>query len=237
MTSTRKIFLDSAQRSYGETYNYAIGLREPIHNIKGIRLAECYLPNSFYNITNDNKEIKITDGGGTDTLSIAIGNYPISTLLTTLQTAANASGTLSETYTFSYSTITGLVSISATGNFSITTGNLFSKLGFVSNTGLASSHTATAIADLRPTKSIYVAIQNISIYSNFNAIVNGVIGKVENNDTFLSILTTDIDYEMINMRNTNSISSFEIALYDDNGRILSNNGINWNLTLELEIEE
>jgi hypothetical protein len=230
--STRKIFIDSSLRDYGQTYDFTVSLREPIHNVKGIRLAEADIVNSFYNVNNIS--ISITDGGGTDIITPANGYYAISALLTAIQTAANASGTLTETYTFSYNSVSGKVSVSATGNFTMS-GALAEKLGFVLPLISASSFTASRIADLRPTKNIYIAILNLPVYSNFNSIVNGVLGKVSNNDVFLSTLTTDIDYEMVSLRNVNSIDSIQFVLFGDDGTVLDNNGVDWTATLEIEM--
>lgn len=238
MNSRRKIFIDSSQRSYGETYNFNMLLREPIHNVKGIRLTEAYIPNSFYNVNSTfGNTITLTDGGGTDTLTISSGNYPISTLLSTIQTAANASGTLSQTYTLTYSGVTGKVTISCTGNFSITTTSLSSKLGYKVSTGLNTSHVGDSLADLRPTKNVFVAILNLPVYSNFNEVVNGCIGSVPISETFLSTMRSDIDYDMIQLRNTNTIDSLNICLFDDQGRILENNNVEWSCCLEIEIDE
>jgi hypothetical protein len=238
MNSTRKIFIDSSQRSYGNAYNFNMLLREPIHGVKGIRLSEAYIPNSFYNVCSSfGNTITLTDGGGSDTLTISDGNYSISSLLTAIQTAANASGTLTETYTLTYSSTTGKTTFSATGNFSITTTTLASKIGFRVTTGSATSHVGGFFTDLRPTKNIFVSILNLPIYSNFNSVVIGCIGSIPIADVFLSTMRCDIDYEMIQLRNINTIDTLNIVLFDDSGRILENNNVEWSMTLEIEIEE
>lgn len=234
---TRKIFIDSSQRDYGQSNNFNIQLRESIHNVKGIRLCTLFLPNSIYNVSPVfGNTIALTDVGGLDTLSIPSGNYSITQLLTQIQTQANASGVLGETYTLSYSNITGLCTFSATGNFTIITTPLSSKLGFPVTTTNTTPHIGTSITDLRPTKSVFVSLLNLPMQSNFNAIVNSCIGSVSTNDIFLSTLESDIDYEMIELQNKVTISNLDVQLIGDNGSIIDNLGVNWCMTLEVEIE-
>jgi len=103
--------------------------------------------------------ISVTDSGGTDpAITVSAGDYYLTSttsLLTTLQNALNASGTLAGTYTVAIAddadTDTGKVTISATGggNISITwtaTG-LRDVLGFDGNVSGAASHTGAEQAE------------------------------------------------------------------------------------------
>lgn len=103
--------------------------------------------------------ISVTDSGGTDAaITVVAGDYYLTSatsLLTTLQTALNASGILAGTYTVSVAddadTDTGKVTISATGggNISITWSNttIRDRLGFTGDVGGATTHTGTEQAE------------------------------------------------------------------------------------------
>jgi len=113
--------------------------------------------------------IPVTEGGGSDFVSLAsattyahramttaTGGY--AALSTTLETALNGASGLSETYTVTWDPFAGFYTISATGAFSIGFGTLAPVFGFPTLPGSATSHSST----LTPTHVIVTDKGNTS---------------------------------------------------------------------------
>lgn len=121
-------------------------------------------------------------------ITVAAGDYYLTSttsLLTTLQTALNASGTLSGTYTVSVAddadTDTGKVTIAATGvgNISIawTSTDIRDRLGFTGNVSAATTHTGTEQAEYLWLPSVgrdesFLAPDGDEGISEFDTVVN-----------------------------------------------------------------
>lgn len=141
-----------------------------------VELVSATIPNSFYNLSNNNSNNTITfkEGGSAyTTLTIPSGSYDILELSTKLKTLLEAQSTTfgnSYTYTFSYDEINNLLTITNSGNdamFDFTTSNTCRRfLGFTSSIqtinsadGIVSDR-AVDITDTR--NSIYIRLPNLS---------------------------------------------------------------------------
>ena len=141
-----------------------------------VELVSATIPNSFYNLSNNNSNNTITfkEGGSAyATLTIPSGSYDILELSTKLKTLLEAQSTTfgnSYTYTFSYDEINNLLTITNSGNdamFDFTTSNTCRRfLGFTSSIqtinsadGIVSDR-AVDITDTR--NSIYIRLPNLS---------------------------------------------------------------------------
>jgi len=141
-----------------------------------VELVSATIPNSFYNLSNNNSNNTITFKEGSSsyaTLTIPSGSYDILELSTKLKTLLEAQSTTfgnSYTYTFSYDEINNLLTITNSGNdamFDFTTSNTCRRfLGFTSSIqtinsadGIVSDR-AVDITDTR--NSIYIRLPNLS---------------------------------------------------------------------------
>ncbi len=141
-----------------------------------VELVSATIPNSFYNLSNNNSNNTITFKEGSSsyaTLTIPSGSYDILELSTKLKTLLEAQSTTfgnSYTYTFSYDEINNLLTITNSGNdamFDFTTSNTCRRfLGFTNSIqtinsadGIVSDR-AVDITDTR--NSIYIRLPNLS---------------------------------------------------------------------------
>lgn len=144
--------------------------------ILGVELVSATIPNSFYNLSNNNSNNKITFKEGANayiTLTIPSGSYNILELSTELKGLLEAQSVIwgnSYSYTFIYDQINNLLNITNSGNDAIfdftTTGTCRRFIGFtesiqtISTTAGITSNRAVDITDTR--NSIYVRLPNLS---------------------------------------------------------------------------
>lgn len=144
--------------------------------ILGVELVSATIPNSFYNLSNNNSNNTITFKEGANaytTLTIPSGSYDILELSDKLKELLEAQSTTwgnSYTYTFSYDKINNLLTITNSGNDAIfdfitnTTCRRF--LGFTSSIQTINSAdgiTSDRAVDITDTRnSIYIRLPNLS---------------------------------------------------------------------------
>lgn len=107
MSSTTKLILNSAQRTYGKSHCCGYVLKNPGIRADAYELLKVEVPHTFYNITDANNSIEWTDDTATAlTTTLTNGNYSTSELLTHIGAAMTAS-TLAATGTASYTMTKG----------------------------------------------------------------------------------------------------------------------------------
>ena len=144
--------------------------------ILGVELVSATIPNSFYNLSNNNSNNTITFKEGANaytTITIPSGSYDILELSDKLKTLLEAQSTTwgnSYTYTFSYDKINNLLTITNSGNdaiFDFTTNTTCRRfLGFTSSIQTINSAdgiTSDRAVDITDTRnSIYIRLPNLS---------------------------------------------------------------------------
>jgi len=144
--------------------------------VLGVELVSATIPNSFYNLSNNNSNNTITFKEGANaytTLTIPSGSYDILELSDKLKTLLEAQSTTwgnSYTYTFSYDKINNLLTITNSGNdaiFDFTTNTTCRRfLGFTSSIQTINSAdgiTSDRAVDITDTRnSIYIRLPNLS---------------------------------------------------------------------------
>ena len=144
--------------------------------VLGVELVSATIPNSFYNLSNNNSNNTITFKEGANaytTLTIPSGSYDILELSDKLKELLEAQSTTwgnSYTYTFSYDKINNLLTITNSGNdaiFDFTTNTTCRRfLGFTSSIQTINSAdgiTSDRAVDITDTRnSIYIRLPNLS---------------------------------------------------------------------------
>ena len=144
--------------------------------ILGVELVSATIPNSFYNLSNNNANNKITFKEGANpytTLTIPSGSYSILELSTELKGLLEAQSVIwgnSYSYTFIYDQINNLLNITNSGNDAIfdftTTGTCRRFIGFtesIQTISTAAGITSNRAVDITDTRnSIYVRLPNLS---------------------------------------------------------------------------
>ena len=154
---------------------FTIGV--PLPNVVGMKILEVIIPFSYYVINSSNNTFTLTEtvGAVSQTVTLAVGNYNSTSILTALNTsldAASVAGGNSFTYTSSFSTVTNKLSISKTGagefafvfGTSTDTGETNPRLwlGFNAGTSTSSSSLLTASIVLGITGPDYLYINSTS---------------------------------------------------------------------------
>lgn len=201
-----------------------------------ISVINAQIPVSFYTINATNNQFKLSiNNGAYTTYSIPVGNYNNYTLITALQT-------LLSSFTFTFNTTNGLLTIASTNSifsldFTIAY-SCYNLLGFAKSIYNITTGNITGLypLNLLGVKRISIKSYNLGVL-NFNSIGGDVVLTTIPCDqppfNMLSYLNQNSnDIQRINVKMINSI---DILLMDENNNLLDFNNVNWTLTLLLEI--
>jgi hypothetical protein len=266
-SKTKYINIDTRFRdeyNYISTANYNITLPERITDVSTMSLTSIEIPMSFYNISANlgNNFLNLTYNGTTTTITIADGNYSVSTLRTTLN-AALWGYDLSYNYSGSNSTLnTGTGSV--TVNFAVDSVggndkyNIKSKLGWILGFRNSTYTIGTAITkseafyDFNGPRYLYLAIdeynkgnQHSFVSPLYNSLINkNIIARITMNTAthgFGTILPANLKNGLLvsDLRNyTGKIDllKMNIQLLDENGNNVALNGLDFSFSLAVEHE-
>jgi len=266
-SKTKYINIDTRFRdeyNYISTANYNITLPERITDVSTMTLTAIEIPMSFYNISANlgNNFLNLTRNGTTTTITIADGNYSVSTLRTTLN-AALWGYDLSYNYSGSNSTLnTGTGSV--TVNFAVDSVggndkyNIKSKLGWIlgfRNSTYTIGTTITkseAFYDFNGPRYLYLAIdeynkgnQHSFVSPLYNSLINkNIIARITMNTAthgFGTILPANLKNGLLvsDLRNyTGKIDllKMNVQLLDENGHNVALNGLDFSFSLAVEHE-
>ena len=173
-------------------------------------------------------------------LSIPPGNYSASELISALPALFTATG-CGGTYTVSYSSITGKITITSTVIYSLLFGSANSawyQLGFLNTTySTALTYTGTFPVNLSPPSYLFLDIENIGLNKCLCSELQNTAGKIP-------IIMSGVSYTFNNwssnvnfslpLSNTSSGNSqWKISLYNANGTLASIQ-TDWGFTMWLQ---
>mgnify|MGYP001334932218 FL=1 len=182
--------ISTAQQDYNNSgrFNLFENIIAGDDEVLGVSLISATIPNSFFNLSNNNQNniIKFKETGDTDfiTLTIPSGSYDILELSSVIKTLLEANSTNNLTYTFSYDEINNTLNIKNSGGvstFDFTIENSCRRfLGFksqeISITG-SNGITSDRAVDITDTRnSIYIRLPNLSN----NKVMESSTGKFSN---------------------------------------------------------
>lgn len=212
------------------------------------RAEKVVIPNTFYNVNSTNNTLSVTETGGSYTAQIGSGNYDVASFITALkaeletESLANGDGNtftivkddITGKFTFSYS------GASATVQFNDSGSTMFGVLGLTTGT----NHSFTVAS---PLIGQQVGFQNkirmLAIRLGGDVSVSNYFGNNSNPNVITQVPVisdsfTDIYYpndsthsDIIRLGATNSASSFNIELVDEDDRVVDLNGEEWSFTL------
>ena len=209
-----------------------------------LSVVNCQIPYSFYNINSSNNKLvyqlfQIINNVETYftavTITIPVGNYSITTLMTTLKSLLTSSFTLSYNNTSNKLTFTH-----STYNFILSsTSTCLSILGFSGSSLKSTSLNLTSDSCVN-----MITIKNIQIQSNF--VTYNISKSLVNNFSILCCIPINhVPFSMITYNNynkfrtnlfVNHICHVRIKLTDEFGNLLDLNGCHYSLTLQLDVE-
>ena len=201
-----------------------------------LSVQNCVIPYSFYNINSTNNYLTYLVNQIQYYITIPQGNYNINQLITTLQSLM-LSG-----FTITYNNINNKLTFTYLTDFSLLdTSTIFPIIGFKLNTlYVSSSYSLISVnsINMHPIKCINV-VSNLMTYNINKSFVNNntILCCIPiNNQPFSLIEYHNINNFRINLF-INIISSIKIKLIDDSGNLLNLNGLNFSLTIQLDVEK
>ena len=238
-----KLLIDSSNRTSISSSNtdFTLHFSKPINNVKKVKLLHATIPNTFYTVNSSNQSIDFKEGGGPELYAtITNGMYDISNLLSAIKTAMDDAPGSDSTYTATYSSITGFITISATGNFSL----IFSSNGTNYSTSLATLLGFDKSDSTDATSATGTKIPQISRPYHFDIVIaefpNEISTSADNYLSFIipvdvdsgSVITWNDEFEqVINFGSPKNLSTLNIRL-QRNGSTIDLNGAEWIMLLE-----
>lgn len=204
-----------------------------------IVLLNAQIPISFYNI-NYTCNVLYYNRGTNKTITMPIGNYTITSFISTLQQSFS---TLGDNITITFNQSTGILTFtSASGDFTFYTANttMFRVIGFDTGT----DYTSSGGILLATNPFNLTTITQISISSDTLVTHSYSTNSVANILFTLSVDKSPFNYLIYNLQQNSSrvilrnrsIDAISIKLKDEYGNFINFNNQEWNMTLCLNVE-
>ena len=234
---TQKVFSIDSNQKLGSSESgskFSVKLDVPQRNaFNKASCLSCELPKSFYLIDSSNDSFTLNEatGGGDTTGNLPVGFYDVNTFIAALKTELDATSSNGQTYTVTYSTTTGKITIvNGTNDFTLTLNESYQKyLGMASSvTSSSSSLTGSSTINLQHYDVLYVKCNQIS-NSNDNVLVElypssvadqGIIKYTAPDGYLNSVSLTD---------NTSEI--FQFTVEDKDNNVIQLNGGHTRITM------
>jgi hypothetical protein len=199
-----------------------------------LSLQNASIPYSFYSITSfDNTFSWGLVAGAVNTYYIQPGNYNITQLIDVLTIAMGAS------YTITYSSITSKILIThSSSNFTIYAGSFNHIIGFSKTTNTTSAGNLLYGRDcvnLNQIRAINVEVNfptyNINVAQAYN---QNIMATIPVYVAPFSIITYENPNNFRTNLYVNKLDQIQIRLLDNESRLIDLNGINYQMTLQLD---
>ena len=238
MSESFQIYLNSSSADNVNNNSFSFTLpnleiADGNYNYLSVQYAN--IPYSFYNINSTNNTLNYTLNSVNYTITITPGNYNITQLITALKTLMTG-------FTISYNSITNKITFShSTYNFTfLSTSTCQEVLGFE----LKTSYTSSSLSLVSVSCISLISIKCINVVSNL--LTYNINKSNPNNQSILCCIPiTTQPNSIIEYKNSNNfrsnlfinqISTIVIKLMDQNSNVLDLNGLDFFLTIQLDIE-
>lgn len=221
------IFINSEDRDYYDSSSpsdFSVHFARTYEFPKlGISLESLSFFNYEFGINNNNKSLTFQENGVAADLNLSLtpGNYSATEFASALKTALDAAG--ANTYTVSYSSITGKLNITTTipNTFKITGGTLLVPLGMNAMSSFLSAQSSDHPIQISGSTYADVSLSfnngNLKTGRNYGSL----FGRVPINVGFGSLVSyvnnSSDDYVRVS---NEDLTNIHIQLFDDRGRIL-----------------
>ena len=206
-----------------------------------ISVLNAQIPYSFYNINIYNNVLNMTVDGVSKILNLTKTNYNSSTLISEI-TAQLALQSVTD-IAITYSGTTGKLTFTKTsGTFSINGSSTISKvLGFIEGT----TYNSVAQVITAPNPLNLLGILKIKIQSHALNTISFDSAGGNTNKNILAVLPIEVgNFGLIQYDNLSNleiplnvkmINAIDIQLYGDDGNLINFNGIDWSISLVLNV--
>lgn len=205
-----------------------------------VGVLNAQLPVSFYTINYTNNTLSFTFSGNTYVIAITRGNYNSNSLITELK---NQFLLVGFTMAIETSRITGVMTFTSSNAIPFTfggTSTLFSILGFVAGnnySSVSSKLTAPFPLNLLGIKRLQINSSALAT-STFDSTTMGLSSNMAsipvNVASFglIDYVNTSNAYPILTAKN---VTYIDIQIVDENSNLINFNGIDWTITIQLNI--
>jgi hypothetical protein len=163
--SQQILYLNSDHITSGTTSKGILKYGNQIDNNIHYELDEFIMNNNLYNVNDNNNKVYFDEGGGNLTATLTNGFYYPTDFATELKTQLDSAG--GDTYTVTYSSITGKLTIGSTGTFgfqfaSNTSNTARYLLGLEKVDQPIASSQLSGVLDLAPHKALFIKFDDDS---------------------------------------------------------------------------
>lgn len=210
-----------------------------------ICVMNAQFPVSFYTINSTNNVFAMSTNVNIGNLfTIPVGNYNANTLITTMNNLVSA-GASPFLLTFSFSSLTGKITITANSGSGITgmifgsfTFSTFWKVVGLADTSITGSSLITFPypLNLLGVKKLIIKSQLLGV-SSFDSGTNQsiILSTIPNNNAPFTMISyenrSNLNKALVRVR---KIDSIDIIIEDEDGNKIDFNNVNWTITLVLE---
>ena len=212
-----------------------------ISQIHSIVFKSCSIPNAQPNIDSTNNTFIFMSGGNSYSINILGGNYNITNLISTLTSSPNAIAVgmaivvdpISRRLEFSFTTNSTILTL-AQGN------KMATILGITTSSNIdVATFLAGGLPNLIGLENVYIACTELS---GGDYLIDSALGQLNvfNNvqitvpfGTIQHYSSNDQDLDTILFPADRTLDNLTIKLYDDRGRIIDLQGLNWQMCLKI----
>ena len=237
-TKTRLFNISSANGCMNGAFNSQVQITLPdltfhMDNIQNAYLSvvHCEVPNSFYIVNYTNNQFVLNN----TIYTIVKGNYNVNTFMAQLLTLLPVGYGMTYSSITTKFTLTNAVSFTINANLPTCTVNSVMGLGIVALSGTSITF---------PNVVNFIPLQRINFRSNFFNF--GCYSTADgSSDIFLPLQNNAGQNSIINYINQTqnkfliqdrTITSFVISVTDDYNRFINFNGVNWYMTVQIDID-
>ena len=237
-TTSQLLYLDSRHRSNQSDddgrSNYQ--LSTPLRSVLSAELVSASIPVSWHTIVDSRNTFQLTHSGSTTTITVAAGQYTLTTLAAAVQTAIDTAN-----LTVSVQTNTNRLIFTYNAAFTLIVSNaqLASVLGVQLNTSISSVDNVIISSRVPELLPPYVSICIKQLGSSYasglgNELPSTFMVPVDQNTGSVCNFNTHSHFEQKKTYNrADSIAQLDCALRDQHG-ILHMNGLPWAMVLKVE---
>jgi len=198
-----------------------------------LSLQNANIPYSFYSITTIDNTFQWQVGINSFSYNVEPGNYTVYQLIALLKTQMGV------TFTITYNSITSkLLFTNTTNNFTILASTINHILGFsktTNTTSVARSLTARDVVNLNQIRALNIEINyptyNVNVAQPYN---QNILATIPVYVAPFSIITYTNPNNFRTNLYVNKLEQINIRILDNQGNLVNLNGINYQITLQLD---
>lgn len=241
MVETRLLFINSADRTSNSasSSDFEIEFFHRELRFSRFRVRKVVIPKTIYNVDSSNNVVYFNDGSA-KTATLTNGSYSTIDQLATEITSKVTTASGIQTYTYTYDSVTGFLTITSSGTSSFTWSsnlNLGKMCGYVADTASGTSHVSTQRVNLENRPWLYLTCKQLadqSISSN-QGIDNSILSVNSISHAYGGVIEEVYDlYPHHTLGAYQTFNRLSFRLVDASGNVVDLNGSEFFVELDVE---